>query len=140
MKESSPQVGPSASAEAFLLRSKKPQLPTDLLHSNPEVGNPGRAVTITRIARLSTTAQPFATAQLTATARLRTTARSRAAHQNLRHHEFVLERNEDVEDRLWSAMSRRLMPPAPMSRQDDDAVPRFWGEPGPTERNQPEHG
>lgn len=113
-------------AMTFLLRSRKPHLPTGLLDCSPDTGNSSQAVTDTGTAghHDPLAAEQLAPAQLTENI------------WNMRHHDLVLERNEDIEDKLWSAMSERYMPPPPLKGHNGDTMTSILGTPVLIEQNQ----
>lgn len=142
MEEPSSRVCLLVCDERTLADFRKAQLPTDLLDSSPEMGSPGQAVSVTAGAHTTMTAQPTAAAQSVTTSEPIISVQPSIVTQGLRHHDFVLERNERLEDELWTAMSRERSAPPESGQYASAATPhlRQPGPEGPISLEQPAAG
>ena len=120
--EPSPQVSSLLfSGKWSELTPTKAMLPSDLLESSPEIGSSSQTAinTVIPLSQPTTTAQPVAGAPPAATTR------------TPRHHDVIMERNDQFVDETWTLMSEGHLQTAGQRTQASQVVPYTPGEPGP---------
>lgn len=120
--ELSPQVSSLLfSGKWSELTRTKALLPSDLLESSPEIGTPSQTAidTVRPLVQSTTTTQSVARAPPAATTRVP------------RHHDLILERNDEFVDETWALMSGGALRTAGQHTQASQVAPYTPGEPGP---------